>query len=434
MRDIGTIAGLKPRFEAARILRDVLAGQPFTPIGHEKFADPRDRALANRLVTLALRRHGHISLVLEGVLARGVPARSGLLEAVLRLGIAQLLFAPDITDHSALHLSVEAVRRDRRAGRFDRLVNGALRSVQREAERWRALDPSGLFPDRLRTRWAARYGEGTVIRFAEALLAGAPLDLTFKAPDPQLAEALGAVHVTGNSYRLASRDAAVAELPGFAQGAWWVQDVAAALPARLLSARPGERVLDLCAAPGGKTAQLAARGADVTALDIAPERMERVGENLARLGLSARLVTGDVLGYAPGETYDAVLLDAPCSATGTFRRHPEVVISRSETDIAGRVALQRRMLEKAAELLKPGGRLVYAVCSLEAQEGEDQLEWIGQALPMLTLDPIGAQELDGWNAAVTAPGVLRVHPGLDLPGGVDGALDGFFAARFVRRP
>lgn len=434
MRDRQATPGLKPRLEAAYRLRDVLAGAPFIPFGPDRLPDGRDRALANRLVTLALRYNGHIGIVLKTALAKGVPPRSGILEVVLHLGVAQLLYAPDIGDHSALHLSVEAVRRDRRAGRFDRLVNGVLRGVQRDVARWRALDPALLFPDWLRSRWRAHYGEAAIEAFATALLAGAPLDITLKADDPELVDALGAVPVLGHSVRLESRDAAVADLPGFAAGQWWVQDAAAALPARLLGVRPGERVLDLCAAPGGKTAQLAAMGAEVTALDISPERMVRVGDNLDRLGLKADLVTADALAYAPTEKFDAILLDAPCSATGTFRRHPEVVFSRSEKDIAGRVRVQRALLEKAAGLLKPGGRLVYAVCSLEAEEGEEHLDWAAEALPDLVFEPLAPAEIGGWTEAVSAPGVLRTHPGLEVPGPASGTLDGFFAARFRFRP
>jgi 16S rRNA (cytosine967-C5)-methyltransferase len=432
LRDNEAIPGLKPRLEAAWALRDVLSGKPFAPFSSDKFADSRDRALANRLVTLALRRHGHISIVLDGVLSKGVPSRSGIVEAVLRIGIAQLLWATDIGDHSALHLSVEAVRRDRRAGRFDKLVNGALRNVQREAGRWRALDPVLLFPDWLKSRWADRYGEGMILSFAEALLAGAPLDLTFKSPDEDLARQLGAVPVLGHSCRLETRDAAVGDLPGFAEGQWWVQDVAAALPARLLDVKPGERVLDLCAAPGGKTAQLAAAGARVTALDIAADRMERVGQNLARLGLEAEIVVADALKYSPADKFDAVLLDAPCSATGTFRRHPEVVFSRSEKDIAGRVGLQRALIGKAAGFLKPGGRLLYAVCSLEAEEGEGQLDWAKIALAGFTPAPFAKGDFDGWTAPMTSQGAMRVHPGMTVPGAAGGTLDGFFAMRMVK--
>lgn len=432
MRKAEEIKGLKPRLEAAYRLKDVLGGAPFTPFSAERFADSRDRALANRLVTLALRHHGQINQVIEGVLTKGVPGRSGIVEAVLRLGIAQLLYAPDLRDHSALHLSVEAVRRDRRAGRFDRLVNGALRSVQRDADKWRALDTDILFPAWLTNRWRAQFGDDTVARFADALIAGVELDVTLKmTPEPELVASLGAKKMLGASYRIEERDAAVSDLPGFADGKWWVQDFAATLPARLLDLKPGERVLDLCAAPGGKTAQMAALGAHVTALDISPERMARVEDNLARLGLLAEIVVADALTYEPVEKFDAILLDAPCSATGTFRRHPEVLSSRTERDIAGRVSLQRALLTKAAAMLKPGGRLVYAVCSLEAQEGENQLDWALNALPGLKHVPIDASEFDGWQGAVGARGIMRTHPALAVPGEAGGTMDGFFAMRFV---
>ena len=170
-------------------------------------------------------------------------------------------------------------------------------------------------------------------------------------------------------------------------------------------------------------------GAEVTALDISPERMARVGENLQRLGLGAEIVVADALDYAPREKFDAILLDAPCSATGTFRRHPEVVFSRGEKDIAGRVKLQRSLIEKAATLLKPGGRLVYAVCSLEAEEGEDQLGWIKETLPGLAPEPVTPALCEGWGEAITPQGTLRTHPALEVPGGVEGSMDGFFAMR-----
>jgi 16S rRNA (cytosine967-C5)-methyltransferase len=210
-----------------------------------------------------------------------------------------------------------------------------------------------------------------------------------------------------------------------------VQDVSAAIPARLLDVGPGETVLDLCAAPGGKTAQLAAAGAKVTALDISAERMERVAANLDRLGLAAELVVGDALDYGTGPVFDAVLLDAPCSATGTFRRHPEVLWHRNEKGIGERVALQRRMLAHAASLVKPGGRLVFCVCSLEREEGEDQIEWARKALGDFGLDPIAAGELDGWSAPITPEGTVRLTPALDMAGG---GLDGFFMARLAKKP
>ncbi|WP_332713674.1 RsmB/NOP family class I SAM-dependent RNA methyltransferase [Pelagibacterium mangrovi] len=434
MTDKRDLPGLKLRLEAAFHLRHVLEGKPFAPIGGDRLAEGRDRALANRMVTIALRRHGQIDAVLKEILAKGVPQRAGILEAVLRIAIAQLLYMDEIPAHSAIHLAVESARADKRAGRFDRLVNGALRSIQRDQAKYGNLPDALLIPDWLKSRWREAYGGPAVEIFAQRLVETPPLDLTLKASDAALTAELGAEPLVGTSVRLTSRDAGVADLPGFAQGKWWVQDVSAAIPARLLAVGPGETVLDLCAAPGGKTAQLAAAGAKVTALDISAERMERVSANLDRLGLAAELVVGDALEYASGPLFDAVLLDAPCSATGTFRRHPEVLWHRDEKGIGERVALQRRMLAHAASLVKPGGRLVYCVCSLEREEGESQIEWAQDQLADFVLDPIAAAELDGWSAPITPQGVVRLTPALDPAGGTGGALDGFFMARLVKKP
>lgn len=433
MSDKHDLPGLKLRLEAAFHLKSVLEGKPFAPIGVDRLPEGRDRALANRMATTALRRHGQIDAVLGEVLKKGVPQRAGILEAVLRVAVAQLLYMDDIAAHSAIHLAVESARADKRAGRFDRLVNGALRSIQRDGARFGSLPGALLIPDWLKARWSAAYGAEAVERFAERLIETPPLDLTLRDTDEDLVAALGATPIMGSSVRLATRDAAVADLPGFAEGKWWVQDFSATLPARLLAVRPGEKVLDLCAAPGGKTAQLAAAGADVTALDISAERMERVRANLDRLGLSADLVVGDTLGYAPGPVFDAVLLDAPCSATGTFRRHPEVLWHRDEKGVAERVALQRKMLTHAAHLVKPGGRLVYCVCSLEGQEGEGHLDWAASALSDFILDPVTADELEGWGAPLAANGAVRLTPALQLPGAVQGGLDGFFMARLIKK-
>ena len=434
MNETRDLPGLKLRLEAAFHLKPVLEGKPFAPIGPVRLAQSRDRALANRMVTTALRHHGQIDAVFKEVLAKGVPQRAGILEAVLRIAIAQLLWLDDIAAHSAIHLGVESARADKRAGRFDKLVNGVLRSVQRQSEQFQALGGDTLIPDWLAAQWAGTYGADAVARFAEILIQSPPLDLTLKSPDPDLIAVLGGQPVLGETVRLAERDAAVADLAGFAEGKWWVQDVSAALPARLLNAGAGEAILDLCAAPGGKTAQLASAGARVTALDISADRMARVRANLDRLELNADIVVADALDYAPGPVFDAVLLDAPCSATGTFRRHPEVLLHRNAQGIAERVALQRKMLAHATALLKPGGRLIYCVCSLEPGEGEDQLAWVQSSLPELEPSAIAASELDGWDTPLTPQGAVRLTPAMALPNGVGGALDGFFIARFIRKP
>ncbi len=438
-------AGFAVRQRAAVRLDAVLRGQAFSPFGPEEIKEGRDRALANRLVTLALRRHGHLNRVMGALLERGVPKRSGLFEAALRLGLAQLLFLPEAGAHSAVHLAVEVVRADRRASRFHRLLNGVLRQAQREQEIWRHQDSVLLFPPWLAGAWAARYGRDNLERFATALLEGAPLDLTLKGavggeagsqegkenPD----RLPGAVRLMADSVRVARRDRPVEDMAGYRQGEWWVQDVAAAIPARLFTLEKGARVLDMCAAPGGKSAQLVKAGYRVTALDNSPARLERLRENLVRLDYQARIVLGDATTFAvrDEEKYDGILIDAPCTATGTFRRHPEVLWHRSEEDVKNRVLLQRSMIRNGLACLGAGGQLVLCVCSLLEEEGEAQARWVSHNFPQLELVPITQGELAGLEGALTGPGWLRTHPGLDPAGGVKGGMDGFFAARWVLR-
>jgi 16S rRNA (cytosine967-C5)-methyltransferase len=425
--------GLMPRQRAASRLADVLAGGDFIPFGASDIQDSRDRALANRLVTTALRRHGHINAVMGRLLDRGPPKHAGSFEAHLRLGIAQLLYLPELGEHSAVHLAVEAIKRDFRARRYAPLMNAALRRAQAEAEQLRALPPEMLLPRPLQEQWARQYGPEAVTSATENLVAGAALDLTLKDDDSALVEALGARRVLADTVRIAERDKAVSDLPGYSEGRWWVQDLAAAIPARLMNARAGGRVLDLCAAPGGKTAQLVKAGYQVTALDNNPGRLVRLRENLERLNYEAEIVEADAATYAPAEPFDGVLLDAPCTATGTFRRHPEVLWHRGAARIANRVELQRTFIRNAAACLLPGGVLVYCVCSLERAEGEDQLAWIGENVPELAFDPIDSGELGELGQAVASAGAVRTHPGLAVPGDKRGTLDGFFVARFRRR-
>jgi len=423
-------AGLSLRVAAAERLRDVLSGAHFTPFASPDIADSRDRALANRLVTTALRHHGHLNLVLERLLDRGMPKKSGSFEATLRVALAQLLYLPEIGAHSVLFLAVEAVKRDPRAAHLAKLMNAALRRAQTEAEMLRQAPFTLLFPDAVRRHWHDAYGGAAIAAFAEALLAGAPLDLTLRDADPALLEALGATPLLADAVRLEVRDRPVEKLPGYDDGRWWVQDVAASLPARLIDLPAGARVLDLCAAPGGKTAQLVKAGYAVTALDNDPVRLDRLSTNLARLGYTADVLLDDAATYTPESPFDAVLLDAPCSATGTFRRHPEVIWHRADADIAGRVALQRKLVAHAATCLAPGGILVYCVCSLEPEEGERQADWIARSLPELLPLPIAPAELGPLAHAVTAAGHLRTHPALAVPAPASGTLDGFFAARY----
>ena len=424
-------AGLKLRLVAAQRLKAVLAGDNFAPLTAAELADGRDRALANRLITTALRRQGQLNFIIHALLDKGMPGKSGSFEAVLRLSLAQLVFLPDLGAHSALFLAVEATKRDPKARHLSGLMNAVLRNAQANSAKFGMLSDDLLIPDTFGDTWLQAYGEDAIDGFSTALLAGAPLDLTLKADDTDLIDALGAEPVTADTVRIDRRDRPVEALPGFAEGQWWVQDAASAIPARLLGAKPGGRVLDLCAAPGGKTAQLVKAGYQVTALDSDATRMERLKQNLARLDYTAETVVADAGNYAP-TPYDGVLLDAPCSATGTFRRHPEVIWHRSTTDVAGRVRLQQALLTNAFRCLDAAGVLVYCVCSLEPAEGENQVEWALDALPGLDLWPVTPAELPGLEIAVTARGLVRTHPGM-APGGRDGGMDGFFVARFRRR-
>ncbi len=378
--------------------------------------EPRDRAAAHRLAAGTLRRLGTLDAVLEPLLRKAPPVP---VRHVLRLGAAGLLLL-GTPAHAAVATSV-ALARARGLSPFAGLVNAVLRRVAQAGAS--ALD--GLDGPRLDTPpwlWASWGAEARAI--AEAHQHEAPLDLSL-APGAE-APAGGVALPTGSwRYPAGTR---VADLPGYAEGGFWVQDAAAALPARLLTVRPGELVADLCAAPGGKAAQLAASGARVTAVERDPARMGRLRENFARLRLAAEFVIADAATWRPPQALDAVLLDAPCSATGTIRRHPDVPSLKRKSDLAALTAQQDRLLDAASAMLRPGGRMVYAVCSLQPDEGQQR---VAAALARLDLrpDPVGAGEVPGLTDAVTADGAVRTTPALWAG---RGGLDGFFIARLVR--
>ena len=376
-------------------------------------ADPRDRAAAHRLAAAVLRRMGTLDAVLEPLLQRAPP--DGV-RHILRLGAAGLLLL-DTPAHAAVATAV-GLARARRLVPFAGLVNAVLRKVAAAGPA--ALD--GLDAPRLDTPawlWASWGRDARAI--AEAHTQEAPLDLSLR-PGALVPEG-GTVLPTG-TVRLPA-GTRVADLPGFAADAW-VQDAAAALPARLLAVQPGERVADLCAAPGGKTAQLAMAGAAVTAIERDAGRLRRLHENLARLGLPVEVVQADALAWSPPAPLDAVLLDAPCSATGTIRRHPDVMRLKRPRDVADLADAQAGLLAAAARMLRPGGRLVYAVCSLQPEEG---MARAAAAPPGLRPDPVRPEELPDLAGALTPEGWVRTHPGLWAD---RGGMDGFFIARFVR--
>ena len=325
---------------------------------------PEDRARAERLAGQTLRWAGRADRVLGPYLRKKPAPRT---HAVLRLGVWELL-GEGVPAHGVVNAAVSLAGRSQSG-----LVNAVLRKIAADPPEWGALPVPGL-PKWLRKPLVAAYGRPAVEAMEAQHAAGAPLDLTPAPGAPlDLAERLEAEVLPTGSLRL--RDPGqVSALPGFAEGQWWVQDAAAAVPARVLAAKPGERVVDLCAAPGGKTLQLAASGATVTALDVSEARMARVHENLARAGLKAETVVADALDWDPGAPVDAVLLDAPCSATGTIRRHPDLPHAKDASGLEALIALQARLLDRALEMLKPGGRLVFCTCSLMPEEGEEQVE------------------------------------------------------------
>ncbi|WP_135447539.1 RsmB/NOP family class I SAM-dependent RNA methyltransferase [Tabrizicola caldifontis] len=376
---------------------------------------PSDRARALRLAETVLRHLEPADRVLDRHLSKSPPLP---VRNVLRLAVVER--AMGAPAHGVVNAAVEIVRKGRRTRHLAGLVNAVLRALPEDGM-FDGLPPQRL-PRWLRQPLVHAWGREAVGAI-EAVQAGEPpLDLTLRPGFPAPA---GEVLPTG-SLRLTSAGQ-VSALPGYAAGGWWVQDAAAALPARLLAARPGERVLDLCAAPGGKTLQLAAAGAEVTALDISEPRMARLRANLARTGLSARVVVADALHWQPDGIFDAILLDAPCSATGTIRRHPDLPFVKDGSEVAGLVALQAQLLDRALGWLKPGGRLVFATCSLLPEEGERQLSAALARHPELAVERV---ELSGVETRWwTAEGGLRLRPDywVEL-----GGMDGFFMARLRR--
>lgn len=379
--------------------------------------EARDRAAAHRIAAAVLRRMGSLDAVLEAFLTRNPPP---VVRAALRMGAAELLLL-ETPPHAAVASTVGAVPRP-----FAGLVNAVLRKVAADGPAaLEGLDAVRLdTPAWLWSAWHAGYGAAGARAIAEAHGAPAPLDLSHHGA-ATLPE--GAAALPTGTWRMPA-GTRITELPGFAEGLIWAQDAAAALPARLLDPKPGERIADLCAAPGGKTAQLAAAGAKVVAVERDPRRAARLRENLTRLKLTAEVVEADAVAWRPDGLFDAVLLDAPCTATGTIRRHPDVAHLKRAKDVASAAELQHRLIEAAAALLKPGGRLVFATCSLQREEGEAQAE---RGIAGLAPRPFPADALPGLPGAITPEGHLRTRPDLMAEAG---GMDGFFAARFERRP
>jgi 16S rRNA (cytosine967-C5)-methyltransferase len=388
----------------------------------------RDRAFARLLVATVLRRLGQIDALIAECLNMPLAPRAALVQDILRLGVAQLLFLRT-PPHAAVATSVD-IAQSRGFVSHKGLVNAVLRRLSVEgAERVEKQDAPRLnTPDWLWQSWSRTYGESTAWAIARAHLKEAPLDLTLRNDVETWRATLDGILLPTGTLRR-SAGGALSSLPGYSEGAWWVQDAAAALPARLFGDIAGREVIDLCAAPGGKTAQLATAGARVTAVDRSTRRLDRLVANLERLDLSVEAVGADALTWRPPRPVEAVLLDAPCSTTGAIRRHPDVPHLKLPEDVARLSAVQENLLQAAIDMVRPGGTLVYCTCSLEPEEGPSRIESLLYAGAPVERHEIGADEVGADPEWITPEGDLRTLP--CHFGQYDG-IDGFYCARLVR--
>ena len=383
-----------------------------------------DRAFARAVAMAALRRLGEIDQILDRKLQKGPPLA---VRTILRVALAQTLVL-ETPAFAAVSTAVKLAEREVKTRPYKNLVNAVLRGIEREGPGLTTAESN--LPEWLAARWRAVYGEAALVGLALAAREEPATDLSVKPEvDPAaVAEAVEGEVLPGGSVRTGRRGD-VAAWPGFDDGTWWVQDAAAAVPGRLLAAKAGETVIDLCAAPGGKTLQLAAAGASVVALDRSAVRLNRLSENLKRTGLLAEIVATPAEDWDDPRTFDAVLLDAPCTATGTFRRNPEVLRATKPADVAKLADVQHRLLDVAAERVKPGGRLVYCVCSLEREEGETQIIAFLRRNAAFRTAPADTAAVGAPAEALTSEGWLRILPSMWAE---KGGLDGFFIARMDR--
>lgn len=442
--------GLAARQAAQRLLSAIVDSR--TPMdaltddahGHPHYLalEGRDRALVRAILMAALRHRGDLEALIARFTDRPLPDGAASLRATLHVALTQILFL-DVPAHSAVDLAVEAARADPRNRRFAALVNALCRRAVRDRDRIikRIANQPARAPAWFHDRLEAVYGAQTAHMIDTAHRRAAPIDLTLRDGDAasraDWAARLDAIILPTGSLRLTGK-ADIAALPGYSEGAWWVQDAAAAIPARLFGDVAGKLALDLCAAPGGKTAQLAAAGAQVTALDQSANRLKRLTANLDRIGLTGRVDAerANLFDFNVIEPFDAVLLDAPCSSTGTVRRHPDVPWTKTDADIVKLADLQARMLDRAADFVAPGGLIVFSNCSLDPREGEDVARSFLAEHADFDCVAVTAEELPGLEHCLTAEGFVRTTPAdlalAGMPVGLRG-LDGFFAACLRRR-
>lgn len=425
-------AGLDARIAATKILGAVidkktsLDGMLDAEHGNPAIRDlsEADRALVRAMLHSALRHLPRIEAILDILLDTPLPEGARSLKHLLIIAAAQMLYL-DVPDHSAVDLAVEQANRDPRNRRFAKLVNALLRRIGREKEALLAnVAKLPCLPAWFLERLTAIYGRDAALAIAEAQLQPAAIDLTVKHDAALWADKLNGKVLPTGSVRLQKFRGAIPTLEGFDDGAWWVQDAAAAMPARLFGDIRGKRVADLCAAPGGKTAQLIAMGAEVTAVEQSQSRLKRLEGNLARLGMQADCVLASLLDFRPEQLFDAVLLDAPCSSTGTMRRHPDVPWTKGPADIVKLAELQERLLRHALTLVGPGGIVVFSNCSLDPLEGEDMVARVLADCPTCRRIEIEPADWPDLEEAITPRGEFRTTPAM-LP--KEGGLDGFYA-------
>jgi 16S rRNA (cytosine967-C5)-methyltransferase len=388
----------------------------------------RDKGFARLISATTLRRLGQIDVLIDICIEKPLPKAGETVRDILRMAIAEMLFL-GVAPHASVDSAVTLVE-TRKLSKFKGLTNAVLRRLSRDGKTLLAAIPeSRNVPDWMLASWSEEFGAETAERIASASLREPTLDISVKSDPEGWAKKLTATVLPSGTLRRGF-GGPIDAMPGFAEGAWWVQDAAAALPARLLGDIKGKRVLELCAAPGGKTAQLISAGAEVTALDRSEPRLGRLRRNLSRLGLAAETIVEDATTWRPPTLFDAVLLDPPCTSTGTIRRHPDILHSKGPADLPKLAALQDKLLAGAMEMVKPGGTVVFCTCSLQPDEGERRIETFLASTSLAERSPIRADELPGIADAITEAGDLRTFPfHLSERGG----LDGFFASRLIRR-
>ncbi|MEE8392871.1 MAG: transcription antitermination factor NusB [Rhodospirillales bacterium] len=421
------------RLAALDLVEAVLAGRRPLDMALEespRFAalKGRERAFARNIASTTIRRLGQIDALIGKCLDRPLKGKAGRVRNLLRVGVCQLMFL-DVAPHAAVDTTV-GMAHELGLGPYKKLANALLRRLSRQGKKLVSDHDAARLntPGWLWDSWARAYGPDTCRRIAEAHLSEPALDITVKEDPQTWAGLLKASRLPTGGLRL-ERPGRVSALAGYGEGAWWIQDAAAALPVRLLGNVEGKKVIDLCAAPGGKTAQLAAAGAQVVAVERSGKRLERLKANLDRLKLSAQVVAADAQVWRPDEPADAVLLDAPCTSTGAIRRHPDVAWLKTPSDVERLSALQARLLKAAARMVKPGGLVVYACCSLQPEEGGDRVRALLETEAGMVRDPISPEELFGIDEIVDSHGDLRCLP---CHMSDDGGMDGFFAARLRR--